>query len=167
MLFSKMWFSSQNFSVSCSRSTKFRFVETSLYILMAAILSLVCAHRNCLKKQKSPVPRKRDEGLASLITTHSGISNNTRPGNGGEPAVPTGEFPLGSRLRRDAAHIPSHQLPPTAGSLQQGTRPPVSVTAFSLYLSGNIVAQDLGKVKAGPQVFLEFPTGAPFPTPDY
>ena len=29
-----------------SRSTKFRFVETSLYMLMAAILSLVCAHRN-------------------------------------------------------------------------------------------------------------------------
>ena len=119
-------------AVSFSRSTKFRFVETSLYMLMAAILSLVCVHRNRLKERKSLRPAQTGRRLGFAVTTHSGISNNTRPGNGGGPALLTGALPakgnrlLGPRLGRDAECVSragSHQPPALWGALRRRLSP--------------------------------------------
>ena len=128
-LFSKMRFSSQNFSVSCSRSTKLRFVETSLYKLMPNTLSLLCGIG---RKQKSLRPGQTGRKPGFRYTTHS-VSNNTRPGNGGQAGGTYWEkTPLGPRLGRDAAAPVCAGLHQPPALCSRRDAPPVSVMAFAL-----------------------------------
>ena len=79
------------------------------------------------EKIKKPRPAQTGRRLGFAYTTHSGISNNTRPGNGGVPAALTGGFagkPCwargsgGMRLRLFAPACTNRRLSAAEGTLR-------------------------------------------------